>query len=210
MTLGAGLEVPRLLLLGERIFDELIADRILAETLALARAHLDRGEAAYIVTAAPVELARLVARRLGLTDALGTVSEVEQDRWTGRLVGDLLRGPAKAREVMRLAAECGYDLTASSAYSDSINDLPLLELVGHPHAVNPDRGLHTVARARGWPVHDFRMRRRRRPLMAGTGAVALIVALVVVVRGTVADDSRIARRRSHVVEGRRGGAQSRR
>jgi HAD superfamily hydrolase (TIGR01490 family) len=181
LALGAGVEVAPLVAIGEEIFDELIADRILAETLALAQAHLDLGEDVFIVTAAPVELARIVARRLGLTGALGTVSEVEDGRWTGRLVGDLLHGPAKAQAVTQLAARSGYELTRCAAYSDSINDLPLLSAVGNPHVVNPDRKLRAHADAYGWPVHDFRTARRRLLLVSalagatvGAGAVAVV------------------------------------
>ena len=181
LALGAGVEVAPLLALGEEIFDELIADRILTDTLALARAHLDRGEDVFIVTAAPVELAEIVARRLGLTGAVGTVSEIENGRWTGRLVGELLHGPAKADAVMRLAEQRGYDLTRCAAYSDSINDLPLLSTVGEPHAVNPDRRLRAHAEAHGWPVYDFRTVRRRALLLSavsGAAVGALVVAVV--------------------------------
>jgi len=181
LALGRGVEVAPLVAVGEEIFDELIADRILAETLALAHGHLAAGEDVFIVTAAPVELARIVADRLGLTGALGTVSEVEHGRWTGRLVGELLHGQAKAEAVTRLAAERGYDLTRCAAYSDSINDLPLLALVGCPHAVNPDRKLRAQAEANRWPIHDFRTARRRALLVSaiagatvGAGAVAIV------------------------------------
>jgi len=181
LALGAGVEVAPLVAIGEEIFDELIADRILAETLGLAQAHLDRGEDVFIVTAAPVELARIVAQRLGLTGALGTVSEVEDGRWTGRLVGELLHGEAKAEAVIRLAADRGFDLRRCAAYSDSINDLPLLSAVGDPHAVNPDRKLRVYADAQGWPVHDFRTARRRALVVSalvgatvGAGAVAVV------------------------------------
>lgn len=182
LSFGAGMEVGPFVAMGEEIFDELIADRIVADTVTLARGHLEDGEDVYVVTAAPVELARIVARRLGLTDALGTVSEVAEGRWTGRLVGDFLHGPAKAEAVRRLAAERGYALAACSAYSDSVNDLPLLELVGHPHAVNPERRLRVVAEERGWPVHDFRRGRRAALAVAvgagvAGGAAAGVVAL---------------------------------
>ena len=183
LALGAGVEVAPLVAIGEEIFDELIADRILAETLALAQAHLARGEDVFIVTAAPAELARIVAQRLGLTGALGTVSEVEDGRWTGRLVGQLLHGPAKAEAVIRLAAERRYDLTRCAAYSDSVNDLPLLSVVGCPHAVNPDRRLRAHADTHGWPIRDFRTGRRRVLLVSalagatvGAGAVGIVAS----------------------------------
>ena len=75
-------------------------------------------------------------------------------------MGELLHGPAKAGAVIRLADDRGYDLHECVAYSDSINDLPLLETVGSPHAVNPDRALRRIAVRRSWPVHDFRARSR--------------------------------------------------
>jgi len=139
LALGPGVEVEPLVALGEQIYDASIADRILAETVALARGHLDRGQDVIIVTAALIELAQIVAGRIGLTDALGTVSEVADGRWMGRLCGEFQHGPAKADAIGVLAAARGYDLDRCSAYSDSINDLPMLQCVGEPHAVNPDR-----------------------------------------------------------------------
>jgi phosphoserine phosphatase len=105
------------------------------------------------VTAAPVELARIVARRLGLADALGTVSEVHEGRWTGHLVGDFLHGPAKTDAVRRMAKERGYDLSRCAAYTDSIKRPSPLESVGHPHAVNPDSRLRATAQSRDWSIH---------------------------------------------------------
>ena len=130
----------------------------------------------WLVTATPVELASILSRRLGLTGALGTVAETVGGEYTGRLVGGLLHGEAKAAAIRALAAREGLDLSRCSAYSDSVNDMPMLTLVGHPHAVNPDMGLRAEARARGWPVHDFRSGRKATlialPVAAGAGAVA--------------------------------------
>ena len=122
----------------EEIFDELMADRIWSGTHALARLHLDAGQRVWLVTAAPVELGRIIAQRLGLTGALGTVAEIRDGEYTGRLVGDMLHGPAKAEAIDALAAAEGLDLDRCSAYSDSVNDTPMLSLVGHAVAVNPD------------------------------------------------------------------------
>lgn len=180
---GAGVEVAPFLALGEAIYDEWFAGRILAETLALAQRHLDRGDDVWIVTASPVELARIVASRLGFTGALGTVSEVEDGRWTGRIVGDFLHGAGKADAVRRLAAERGYVLADCDAYSDSANDLPLLRAVGHPHAVNPDGKLRDEARRQGWPVHDFRLRRHRREAALATVATAAVAVGYALTRG---------------------------
>ena len=127
----AGREVAEIVRLGEEIYDELMADRIWGPTRALAQQHLDAGQRVWLVTATPVELASIIARRLGLTGALGTVAEVEDGRYTGRLVGEPLHGPAKAEAVRALAEREGLDLSRCTAYSDSTNDLPMLSPVGH-------------------------------------------------------------------------------
>jgi phosphoserine phosphatase len=131
-----------------------------------------------------VELAAILARRLGLTGALGTVAETADGVYTGRLVGGLLHGAAKAAAVQALAEREDLDLSRCSAYSDSANDLPLLNLVGHPNVVNPDAELRAQAREHGWPIYDFRKGRRATmialPVAAGAGAVAggLVAGLV--------------------------------
>jgi HAD superfamily hydrolase (TIGR01490 family) len=162
--------------LGEEIYDETMARRIWQGTRDLALRHLAAGERVWLVTATPVELANILSSRLGLTGALGTVAEARDGVYTGRLVGGLLHGEAKAEAVRALADREGLDLSLCSAYSDSANDLPMLQLVGHPHVVNPDSRLLAEARQQGWPVHDFRSGRRATmialPLAAGLGAVA--------------------------------------
>ena len=172
----AGHEVDEVVRLGEEIYDELMAGRIWSGTRALAQLHLDAGQRVWLVTAAPAELASLIARRLGLTGALGTVAENRDGIYTGRLVGEPLHGPAKAEAIRALADREGLDLTRCSAYSDSVNDLPMLSLVGHPVAVNPDAQLRRHARANGWEIRDFRTGRKAAkvgvPAAAGAGAVA--------------------------------------
>jgi phosphoserine phosphatase len=111
-----------------------------------------------------------------MSGAIGTVSEVDASgRYTGRLVGGIMHGSGKAKAVADKAAEHGIDLIECHAYSDSINDLPLLESVGYPHAVNPERELRRIAHARGWPVHELRTRRRALlvGIPAGLGGAAL-------------------------------------
>ncbi|HEY7431678.1 MAG TPA: HAD-IB family hydrolase [Streptosporangiaceae bacterium] len=172
----AGHKVTDIIALGEEIYDETMADRIWEGTRRLAQRHLEAGQRVWLVTATPVELAAIIARRLGFTGALGTVAESVDGVYTGRLVGDLLHGPAKAAALEALALREGLDLARCSAYSDSANDLPMLRLVGHPSVVNPDGELRAAARAAGWPVHDFRSGRRAAlvalPTAAGLGALA--------------------------------------
>ncbi|WP_371480918.1 HAD family hydrolase [Kitasatospora sp. NBC_00315] len=144
----------------EEIFEDVIAEKIWPGTRALVQMHLDAGQRVWLVTAAPQEVARIIARRLGMTGALGTVAEARDGLYTGRLVGELLHGPAKAAAVRSLARRERLDLDRCAAYSDSSNDIPMLSLVGHPYVVNPDGALRRHARAMGWRVRDFRTGRK--------------------------------------------------
>ena len=175
LGLVAGKSVVQIVAYGEEIYDELMERRIWSGTRALAQQHLDAGQRVWLVTATPVELARIIARRLGLTGALGTISEVENGVYTGRLVGVPLHGPAKAEAVRALAEREGLDLSRCTAYSDSSNDVPMLSMVGHAVAVNPDSELRGVAKDRGWQVRDFRTGRKAAkvgvPAAAGVGAL---------------------------------------
>ncbi|MCI0384072.1 HAD family phosphatase [Streptomyces sp. CNQ085] len=176
LSIVKGHRVSELMEIGEEIYDEYMAGRIWPGTRALAQAHLDAGQKVWLVTAAPVETATIIARRLGLTGALGTVAESVDGVYTGRLVGEPLHGPAKAEAVRALAAAEDLDLSRCAAYSDSANDLPMLSLVGHPYAINPDSRLRAHARARGWRLRDYRTGRKAAkvgiPAAAGVGAVA--------------------------------------
>lgn len=175
-----GRPVDELVGLGESIFDDIMVDKLIPGSLALAQGHLDAGEQVWLVTATPVELATLFARRLGLTGALGTVSEVQNGIYTGKLDGPPLHGLAKAEAIRALAAREHLDLALCSAYSDSANDIPMLSAVGHPVAVNPDPDLRAHARANKWPIHDFRRRAQVRqyaaPALAGAGGIAMGMA----------------------------------
>lgn len=193
----AGRPVEELRQLSEEIFDDLMAERIWSGTHALARLHLDAGQRVWLVTAAPVELGNVIAQRLGLTGAIGTVAEVVDGVYTGRLVGDLMHGPAKAAAVKKLAAAEGLDLAKCAAYSDSVNDLPMLSIVGRPVAVNPDSALRRIAREKGWEIRDFRTGRKAVrvavPAALGMGAAAGAVAAAVAMNRRGA--ARVPRRR---------------
>ena len=172
----AGMTVSDIVRLGGEIYDEVMAERIWSGTRALAQQHLDAGQRVWLVTATPVELAQVISNRLGLTGALGTVSETADGVYTGRLVGEPLHGPAKAEAVKALAEREHLDLARCSAYSDSANDIPLLDLVGQPCAINPDTKLRAHARANGWRVRDYRTGRKAAkvgvPTALGLGAAA--------------------------------------
>ncbi|MCM2420879.1 HAD-IB family hydrolase [Streptomyces sp. RKAG293] len=176
LSIVKGHRVEELMAIGEEIYDEYMAEKIWPGTRALAQAHLDAGQRVWLVTAAPVETATIIARRLGLTGALGTVAESVGGVYTGRLVGEPLHGPSKAEAVRALAAAEGLQLSRCAAYSDSANDIPMLSLVGHPYAINPDTRLRKHARAQGWRLRDYRTGRKAAkigiPAAAGVGAVA--------------------------------------
>jgi HAD superfamily hydrolase (TIGR01490 family) len=120
--------------------------------------HHESGRDTYIVSASPIELVAPLAGALGMTGAIATESEVVDGSYTGRLLSTFCYGEGKVERVRSLSEEVGYDLRLCYAYSDSKSDLPLLELVGHPVAVNPDATLRRVARSRNWPVVHFARR----------------------------------------------------
>jgi len=172
LTFAAGHTVAELTTIGEEVFDEVMAAKVWPGTRALAQMHLDAGQRVWLVTATPVEVATVIATRLGLTGALGTVAETEDGVYTGRLVGEILHGEAKAEAVTALARREGLDLGACSAYSESANDIPMLSLVGHPCAINPDARLRAHAREHGWRVRDYRTGRKAVKIGVPTAAAA--------------------------------------
>jgi phosphoserine phosphatase len=99
---------------------------------------------------------------------------VVDGHYTGRLVGELMHGPAKAEAVLALAEREGLDLSRCTAYSDSSNDLPMLSLTGTAVAVNPDTELRSVAKARGWAIRDFRTGRKAAKIGVPSVAVAAL------------------------------------
>ncbi|MBY0286620.1 MAG: HAD-IB family hydrolase [Mycobacteriaceae bacterium] len=179
-----GRSTEELMALGEDIYDQIIADKIWPGTRALTQMHLDAGQQVWLVTATPYELAATIAKRLGLTGALGTVAESIDGVFTGRLVGDILHGAGKAHAVRALAIREGLNLRRCTAYSDSFNDVPMLSLVGTAVAINPDADLRDLARERGWEIRDFRTARKAArigvpsalALGAAGGALAAIVS----------------------------------
>ena len=137
------------------------------ETLRLLELHRKMGRDCYIVSASAIELVEELAEVLGFTGAIATEAEVVDGVYTGELTTPFRHGEGKARAIAKLADEKNYDLSLSFAYGDSYHDLPMLELVGIPIAVNPDTKLADVAFERGWPVvqfafPQFRAKRRAR------------------------------------------------
>jgi HAD superfamily hydrolase (TIGR01490 family) len=173
------------------------------EAFELMAEHQYAGRKVYIVSASPAEIVEPLARYLGADGAIATSAAVSAGRYTGQLLRYAF-GPEKADAIRETAERDNLDLTESWAYSDSATDLPMLEAVGHPVAVNPDKALRQIARMRNWPILTFSQLAvvtpsGHRPLRAGLAAasaamalaaVALLLALVVRRRPTAAMTTR--------------------
>jgi HAD superfamily hydrolase (TIGR01490 family) len=154
LEMVAGTEAEQLRRMSPPVVEELLA-QIKPEAQALLDMHEEAGRDVYIISASPVEIVGELARALEITGGLGTESEIVDGRYTGRLAAPFCYGEGKAEHIRRLAEDRGYDLGRCYSYSDSASDLPMMQLVGHPVAVNPDRALEAVAHRRGWPVVEF-------------------------------------------------------
>lgn len=156
--------------------DEVVEPIIYAEALELIERHRDAGRRVYLVSASPAEIVEPLAAYLGVDGAVASRALVDADgHYTGTMAF-YCYGPYKAEAMRELARDERLDLAASYAYSDSYTDVPMLEVVGHPVAVNPDRVLGRLARERDWPVvqfvHPVRLRDRMPVPSLGTAAVA--------------------------------------
>lgn len=161
LELVAGHSVHELEQIAVETYDRYLHDLLLPAVVDRARAHLDEGHEVWLITATPEACAAVIAERLGLTGAIGTRIESVDGIFTGALLGPVMHGAHKADAAGRLAGEKHVRLADCWAYSDSRNDIPLLELVGHQQVVNPDAALARYAQARGWPVMHDRPRASR-------------------------------------------------
>lgn len=178
---------------------EVIDPHVYQEALDLMALHRSEGRRIYIVSSSPEEVVRPLAAHFGVSGVIATRAAVDED---GRYTGGLdfyAYGEQKADAIRQIAAGVGLDLDHSYAYSDSITDLPMLEAVGHPVAVNPDKDLRREAEEREWQIRDFRRPVRLRTrlakavppakpsIAAGAGAVAVGAVLAwVMLRSRVA------------------------
>jgi HAD superfamily hydrolase (TIGR01490 family) len=154
----------------ERLVQDVILDVIdpyvYQEALDLIELHRSEGRRIYIVSSSPEEIVRPLARHFGVSGVIATRAEIGDD---GRYTGELefyAYGEQKAEAIRALASRVGIDLSGSYAYSDSITDVPLLEAVGNPVAVNADKDLRKLAEERGWQIRDFRRPVRMRTRIA--------------------------------------------
>lgn len=172
----AGVEEARISAVSQQVLDRMLP-RVQHDVLERAHAHQSAGEPVFLVTASSQEFATLIAHSLGFDDAVGSRSEIVDGRYTGQAGGPFIYGEAKVAAVEELAARHGIDLARSTAYSDSVSDLPMLTAVGTAVAVNPDRELREIADEQGWPILTTdHLGRRLRQLAIAVAAVPAIVA----------------------------------
>ena len=165
--------------------NDLIKPYVYAEAAVLIAEHQAAGRDVVLVSASGEEMVRPIGEQLGVTDVIATRMTIEDGRYSGK-VEFYAAGSMKVQAARALAEERGYDLTTCYAYSDSASDVPLLEMVGHPTAVNPSRALRRIAAERAWPVLEFRhpiplgRRLRERPVVP-VAAAALSVGVGVAI-----------------------------
>lgn len=154
-----GHNVSEILAVAQEIYDEYVSPSLWEGTIEIAQAHLNDGVEVWLVTAAPEDMATVISERLGFTGAIGSKAAILDGHYTGEMNGPLLHGKEKAQAIREIAEERGFDLTQCFGYSDSNNDLPLLQCIGNPSAINPDAILRIRALKENWPIHDFRRAR---------------------------------------------------
>jgi HAD superfamily hydrolase (TIGR01490 family) len=150
----AGWDVAQVKSIVNETLHDIVTPLVFAEAADLIAAHKLCGRDVVVVSASGEEIVGPIARELGATHAMGTRMIVEDGRYTGE-IAFYCYGEGKVQAIRELAAREGYALEHCYAYSDSITDLPMLEAVGHPTVVNPDRALRREAIERGWPVLLF-------------------------------------------------------
>jgi HAD superfamily hydrolase (TIGR01490 family) len=148
-------------------FEEVVAQTVYPEAFRLVRQHEAAGHVVAIVSGATKFVVRPLAQRLGIDHMLYTRLEVDEGRFTGRVIEPICFEEGKIYWLQQFIDEHGIDLARSYFYSDSITDLPLLDLVGHPVAVNPDPLLYRTAVRRRWPVRFFEPPESLEPAAAG-------------------------------------------
>jgi HAD superfamily hydrolase (TIGR01490 family) len=150
----AGWDVEQVKSIVSETLHDIVTPLVFAEAADLIAAHKLCGRDVVVVSASGEEIVAPIARALGATHAMATRMVVEGGKYTGE-VAFYCYGEGKVQAIRELAAREGYPLEHCYAYSDSITDLPMLDAVGHPSVVNPDRGLRKEANERGWPVLAF-------------------------------------------------------
>ncbi|WP_199443983.1 HAD-IB family hydrolase [Umezawaea beigongshangensis] len=178
-ALCEGWDVEQVRAIVDETLHDIVDPLVYKEATQLVADHKEEEHDIVVVSASGDELVAPIASMIGATHSVGTRMAVTEGRYSG-VVDFYCYGENKAVAARELAAEHGYDLSRSFAYSDSVTDLPLLELVGHPTVVNPDRGLRKIAAQRGWPVLTFSdpvPLRSRIPTPSGATVAATAIGL---------------------------------
>lgn len=181
-ALVSGWEVEEVLRIADEALHHVVTPAIYSEARELIRFHRSAGHDIVIVSASASQLVRPIAEELGIDDIVATELEIVDGHFTGEIL-TYLKGPAKSEAMMKLAAERGYDMESSYAYSDSATDIPMLEAVGNPVAVNPDRAMKKAALEKGWEIRTFKdpvplfQMPGAREIGIGAGVLAGIVAV---------------------------------
>jgi HAD superfamily hydrolase (TIGR01490 family) len=195
LRLVAGWHRAEIEQLVEETLEEVADPLVYAEALTLIDEHKRNGRRVFLVSASPEQIVRPVGRHIGVTEIIATKIKTDSAGFFLPEVDRYAMGPGKAEAILELAAREGIDLEESYAYSDSVTDLPMMEIVGHPVAVNPEKDLRRVAEERDWPVLEFQRPvslesplTRRGPLLSGAtlGAALLGAAAAVLLRRRMA------------------------
>jgi len=173
LSAAGGAKQTDLLALNEIVLPELLG-LIRPEARALLEQHHAAGRETWIVSASPIEIVEPLAIALEMTGGIGTRGEVDNGVYTGRLAGPFCYGPGKAEAIAAIAAERNINLADSWSYSDSMSDVPMMEIVGNAVAVNPDAQLSALARSRGWPIVVFAQRSKMLARRTTTITAAII------------------------------------
>lgn len=174
----AGWDVERVSAIVAESLHEAVDAVLYAEALDLIAEHHAAGHDVVIVSASSEELVRPIAGLIGADEVISSRMAVADGRYTGE-IAFYAYGDAKADAMRDLARRRGYDLAASSAYTDSATDAPMLAAVGHAFVVNPDRALRRLAAERGWSTVTFRRQVRLRQLTGAAGPRAELAGAVV-------------------------------
>jgi HAD superfamily hydrolase (TIGR01490 family) len=185
LALSRGWEKDEVERLVREVLIEILDPFVYQEALDLIALHRALGRRVYIVSSSPEEVVRPLAEHFGILDVVATKAEIVDGRYTGELAF-YAYGEGKAEAIQREAARVGIDLSGSYAYSDSVTDLPMLEAVGNPVAVNPDRDLRKVALDKGWQIRDFRRPVRMRTRLGSVPKPPLPVAAIAAVAAVAA------------------------
>jgi len=201
VALCTGWDVAQVRSIIEETLHDIVDPLVYREAAELIAEHKEAGHDVIIVSASGKEIVDPIAAMLGVTNVLSTRMVIANGRYTGG-IEFYCYGENKARAIVNLAESLNYDLGRCHAYSDSATDLPMLETVGHPTAVNPDRALRKIAVQRGWPIMTFseQVSLRNRISAPSPTVVAVAIGLSIVATGLTwygIHRRRISREKSH-------------